>query len=99
MNRGCRKRACNWRAPRKLLDIDWRAGIRRLEEDGSWAAVIGVSVPLGSGSRAEPRIRAAQAELAALSLEREAEELTLEATLVEAHTRLSGASTAVATTP
>ena len=71
--------------------------MRRLEEDGSWAAVIGVSVPLGSGSRSEPGIRAAQAELAALSLEREAEALTLEATLVEAHTRLSGASLAVAT--
>lgn len=78
-------------------DIDWRAGIRRLEEDGSWAAVVGVSVPLGTRSRAEPGIRAAQSELAALSLERESEELTLEATLVEAHTRLSGASSAVTT--
>jgi len=79
-------------------DIEWRAGVRRLEEDGSWAAVVGISVPLGSGTRSDPRIRAAQSELAALSLEREAEELTLEATLVEAHTRLSGASLAVATT-
>ena len=78
-------------------DIEWRAGIRRLEEDGSWAAVVGISVPLGSGNRSEPRIRAAQSELAALALEREAEELTLEATLVEAHTRLSGATSAVAT--
>jgi len=78
------------------MDIDWRAGVRRLEEDGSWAAVLGVSIPLGSGGRAEPGIRAAQAELAALSLEREAEELTLEATLVEAYTRLSGATLEVA---
>ena len=78
-------------------DIEWRAGIRRLEEDGSWAAVVGISIPLGSGSRSDPRIRAAQSELAALTLEREADELTLEATLVEAHTRLSGASLAVAT--
>ena len=78
-------------------DIEWRAGVRRLEEDGSWAAVVGISVPLGSGSRSEPRVRAAQSELAALALEREAEELTLEATLVEAHTRLSGATSAVAT--
>ena len=80
------------------MDIDWRAGVRRLEEDGSWAGVIGVSVPLWSGSRAGPGIRAAQAELAALSLEREAEELTLEATLVEAYTRLSGAALAVQAT-
>jgi cobalt-zinc-cadmium efflux system outer membrane protein len=78
-------------------DIEWRAGIRRLEEDGSWAAVVGISVPLGSGTRSDPRIRAAKSELPALSLEREAEELTLEATLVEAHTRLSGAALAVAT--
>jgi cobalt-zinc-cadmium efflux system outer membrane protein len=79
-------------------DIDWRAGVRRLEEDGSWAAVVGVSMPLRSSRRAEPRIRAAQAELAALTLEREAEELTLEATLVEAHMRLGGASAEVAAT-
>lgn len=78
-------------------DIDWRAGLRRLEEDGSWAAVFSVSVPLGSEGRAQPAIRAARSELAALSLEREAEELSLEATLVEAHMRLSGASLAVAT--
>jgi len=78
-------------------DIEWRAGIRRLEEDGSWAAVVGISVPLGSGSRSEPRIRAAQSELAALAFERESEELTLEATLVEAHTRLSGATQVVTT--
>ena len=42
-------------------------------------------------SRAEPGIRAAQAELASLALEREAEEPTLEATLVDAHMRLSAA--------
>jgi cobalt-zinc-cadmium efflux system outer membrane protein len=75
----------------RATDIDWRAGVRRLEEDGSWAAVVGVSVPIGSSRRADPDIRAAQAELAALGLEREAEELTLEATLVEAHARLSAA--------
>jgi outer membrane protein, heavy metal efflux system len=75
----------------RSFDVDWRVGVRRLEEDGSWAAVAGVSVPLGSAGRAAPGIRSAQAELAALALEREAEELTLEATLVEAHTRLVGA--------
>ena len=79
----------------RATDIDWRAGVRRLEEDGSWAAVVGVSVPLGSASRAAPGIRAAQAELAALSLEREAQVLTLESTLVDAHLRLTGASAEV----
>lgn len=80
----------------RVTDIDWRAGVRRLEEDESWAAVVGVSVPLGSSSRAEPGIRAAQAELAALSLERESEAMTLEATLIDAHSRLSGATAEVA---
>jgi cobalt-zinc-cadmium efflux system outer membrane protein len=79
----------------RATDIDWRAGVRRLEEDGSWAAVFGISVPIGNSSRAEPRMRAAQADLAALTFEREAEELSLEATLVEAHMRLSGASAEV----
>jgi cobalt-zinc-cadmium efflux system outer membrane protein len=80
----------------RFMDLEWRAGLRRLEEDGSWAAVVGVSMPLGSASRAEPRIRAAQAELAALGLEREAEALTMEATLVEAHARLGNAAAEVA---
>jgi cobalt-zinc-cadmium efflux system outer membrane protein len=82
----------------RATDIDWRAGVRRLEEDGSWAAVIGVSVPLGVSRRAEPGVRAARAELAALSLEREAEALTLEATLVDAHHRLTAAAAEVAAT-
>jgi outer membrane protein, heavy metal efflux system len=80
----------------QATDFEWRAGVRRLEEDNSWAAVLGFSVPLGSSSRANTGIRAAQAESTALTLEQEAEELTLDATLVEAHTRLSGASAEVA---
>jgi cobalt-zinc-cadmium efflux system outer membrane protein len=80
----------------RVWDIEWRAGVRRLEEDGSWAAVFGLSVPLGTARRAEPGVRAAQAELAVLSLERESEALSLEATLVEAHLRLTAASSEVA---
>jgi cobalt-zinc-cadmium efflux system outer membrane protein len=79
----------------RATDIDWRLGVRRLEEDGSWAAVAGVSVPLGSARRADPGIRQARFELAALGLEKEAEELTLEATLVAAHMRLTSASAEV----
>jgi len=79
----------------RTTDIEWNAGIRRLEEDGSWAAVAGVSMPLGNTRRAEPGIRAAQAELTALALERESAALTLEATLIEAHLRFSAASAEV----
>ncbi len=80
----------------RTTDIDWRAGVRRLEEDGSWAAVVGVSVPLGSAIRAEPAIRAARADLAALSLERESEAMTLESTLIDAWSTFIGASAEVA---
>ena len=47
---------------------------------------------IGTSSRSAPRMRAAQADLAALSLGRESEALSLEATLVDAHLRLSAAS-------
>jgi cobalt-zinc-cadmium efflux system outer membrane protein len=81
----------------RSADLEWRAGIRRLEEDGSWAAVVGVSIPLGSASRAEPAIRGAQAELAALTLERESEAMTLESTLLEAYSQLVAAQAEVTT--
>lgn len=79
----------------RSTDIDWHAGVRRLEEDGSWAAVVGISVPLGSSSRAEPSIRGAQAELSSLGLERESQALTLEGTLIDAHLRLSATTAEV----
>jgi outer membrane protein, heavy metal efflux system len=75
----------------RATDLEWRAGVRRLEEDGSWAAVVGVSVPLGTANRAAPGIRSAQTELAALGLERESQAMALEATLVEAHYQLTAA--------
>src|SRR5262249_37655130 len=73
-------------------DIQWQAGIRRLEETDNWAAVVGVSVPLGATRRAAPRVRAAEAELAALALEKESEEISLYATLADAQARLSAAT-------
>ncbi|MET0986329.1 MAG: TolC family protein, partial [Steroidobacteraceae bacterium] len=82
----------------RTTDIDWSVGVRRLEDDGSWAGVVSMSVPFGSATRAGPGIRTAQAELAELTLEREAQELTLEATLIEAHARFSAARAEVVTT-
>jgi cobalt-zinc-cadmium efflux system outer membrane protein len=72
-------------------DIEWQAGVRRLESTKEWTAVLGISVPLGTRARAEPRLKAAQAELAALSLEHESEEITLYETLIDAHARLTAA--------
>ena len=49
-----------------------------------WPAV---SMPLGADRRAQPEIRAAEAELASLEIEREAKGLSLYSTLAEAHGR------------
>jgi cobalt-zinc-cadmium efflux system outer membrane protein len=68
-------------------DVAWEAGIRRLQVSSDTAFLGSVSIPLGSAGRAAPGIRAAQAELAELELEREAGALTLYATLADAHGR------------
>jgi cobalt-zinc-cadmium efflux system outer membrane protein len=75
----------------RMPDIEWQAGVRRLESTKEWTAVVGVSVPLGTRARAEPRVHAAQADLAALSLERESEEIRLYETLIDAHARFMAA--------
>jgi cobalt-zinc-cadmium efflux system outer membrane protein len=68
-------------------DVEWQAGVRRHEPGNDIALVAGISVPLGSRQRAEPGIRAAGADLAQLSIEREAAGLALYTTLIEAHGR------------
>jgi outer membrane protein, heavy metal efflux system len=70
-------------------DIQWEAGVRFLAAGDDAALLAGFSLPLGNKHRAEPQIRAARAELAQLSVEREAAELSLYATLSEAHGRYS----------
>lgn len=67
-------------------DIDWQVGVRRLPGN-DYGLVAGISIPLGTRDRAQPGIRAAQAELAALEIEREARGLSLYSTLAEAHGR------------
>ena len=71
----------------RIADIEWRVGVRRSERDDDWSLVGTVSVPLGSAQRAAPEIMAAEAELAAISLERESKHRTLLGTLAEAHGR------------
>ncbi|MCF7221543.1 TolC family protein [Marilutibacter chinensis] len=74
-----------------VTDIDWQIGARRLGDGDDVGLVAGISIPLGSRSRAAPAIRGAQAELAALEIEREAGDLSLYATLVDAHGRYRSA--------
>ena len=72
-------------------DLDWSVGVRRLQVDGDFGLVAGLSMPLGSRSRAQPAIRAAEAELAGIEIEREAKDMALYSTLVEAHGRYRSA--------
>ena len=76
-------------------DVDWQVGIRRLQDTGDTALMAGVSLPLGSRARAQPEIRAAEADLEVLSVEREAKDLALYSTLVEAHGRYTVAQAEV----
>ena len=77
-------------------DLDWSLGLRRLQANGDFGLVAGVSMPLGTRSRAQPGIRAAEAELASLEIEREAKDMALYSTLVEAHGRYRVAQVEVA---
>jgi cobalt-zinc-cadmium efflux system outer membrane protein len=66
-------------------DIGWSAGVRRFREGNDAGFLASVSIPLGQAARAQPGIRAAEAELAVLGIEREARGISLYSTLAEAH--------------
>ena len=61
--------------------------MRRLQATDDMALVGSISMPLGASRRAQPEIRAAEAELTALEIERESKGLSLYSTLAEAHGR------------
>lgn len=77
-------------------DMDWQVGVRRIQDTGDFALVGSLSMPLGTSRRAQPEIRAAEAELAAVEIEREAKGLSLYSTLAEAHGRYRVAELEVA---
>ncbi|MDH3532473.1 MAG: TolC family protein [Gammaproteobacteria bacterium] len=66
---------------------DWSlsAGIRHLALNDDQALVVGVSVPLGSKSRAEPSRRQADALVSQSELQEEAYELAVQATLYDVY--------------
>lgn len=68
-------------------DLEWQLGVRRLQDTDDVGLVGSLSFPLGGGRRAGAGIRAAQAELAGLDIEREAKGMALYSTLAEAHGR------------
>ncbi|MDI9238476.1 TolC family protein [Lysobacter sp. LF1] len=68
-------------------DIDWSLGARAFNDGDDVALVAAASIPLGSARRAQPEVRAAQAELAMLEVERESRGISLYSTLADAHGR------------
>lgn len=72
-------------------DLRWDVGVRRLQAESDWGLAGSVSLPLGSAARARPDILAAEAELAAVDLERAGQARALEATLAEAWGALDAA--------
>lgn len=62
-------------------------GARHFREGNDVGVLASISIPLGSRSRAQPEIRAAEAELAMLEIERESRDLSLYSTLADAHGR------------
>ncbi|GAA5069310.1 TolC family protein [Lysobacter panacisoli] len=68
-------------------DLEWQIGARAFNASNDVALVGSLSMPLGSARRAQPTIRAAEIEVAQVEVEREAQGLSLYATLVEAHGR------------
>lgn len=77
-------------------DVSWSAGVRRYRDGNDVGLVAGLSIPLGQAARAQPGIRAAQAEIAALGIEREAKGISLYSTLAEAHGQYTVAALEVA---
>lgn len=74
----------------RASDVTVSLGLRRLQGEGEWAAVAGVSVPLGSRRRADYSLRATQSDLDALAFQQKGRELTLLATLTDAHATFVG---------
>ena len=68
-------------------DIDWQLGARAFNDTDDVALVASASMPLGGARRAQPQIRAAEAGLAMLEVERESRGISLYSTLVDAHGR------------
>lgn len=68
-------------------DLDWQVGVRRLQATEDFALIGSVSMALGSARRNQPEMRAADAELAMVGIQRESQGLALYSTLADAHGR------------
>lgn len=66
-------------------DLSWRAGVRRFEETGDSAFVVGLSMPLFSGKRNTGEVKAALANRNAVNYAKQHLLLRLRAQLFDAH--------------
>lgn len=65
--------------------LEWNAGVRRLQASEDSAVVLGLSMPLGAGSRAGGAITTANANQQSAELERDSARVQLEAQLISAY--------------
>jgi outer membrane protein, heavy metal efflux system len=69
----------------RAANLTWNAGVRRLEASKDAALVMGISVPLGSASRASGAIATASAHQASAELERDTARTNLQVQLIQLH--------------
>ena len=65
--------------------LEWNVGVRRLQATEDSALVLGLSMPLGAGSRASGAITTANANQQSAELERDSARVQLEAQLISAY--------------
>lgn len=66
-------------------NLTWNAGVRRLEASNDSALVMGISLPIGSASRASGAITTASANQAGAELDRDANRLKLQSYVRQLH--------------
>jgi cobalt-zinc-cadmium efflux system outer membrane protein len=76
-------------------NLQWSAGVRRLQESRDQAFVAGLSIPIGSARRAESGIAEARAQRELVDVERSAAQVRVRATLYALHRSLREAVAAV----
>lgn len=93
-----RQRAAELRVveARTRAAVSWNAGVRRLQRDGEWAAVAGVSVPLFAAQRASGSIAEARAHRDSVAAREKSQRVRAEASLYELTQELSHAITETA---
>jgi len=81
----------------RATNVEWSAGVRRLQATQDMALTAGISIPLGNDSRARGAVKTALAERESVDAERDIQLLRLRTQLADAFERRRQALSAVAT--